>query len=83
MLLRTDPLGDETLKKVGDLLLRDGKKLRSSEAPRQPLESLFLEIVERARTERRATSGAVVGGRIADFLLTPGRKRSERSMDGE
>ena len=38
------------------------------QAPRQRLEQLFLEIVERARDEQVATSGAVHGGETADFL---------------
>ena len=37
-------------------------------APRQTLEELFLDIVERARAEQIATSGAQSGGRIASFL---------------
>jgi hypothetical protein len=32
------------------------------------MESLFLEIVERARAEGLETSGARSGGRVADFL---------------
>jgi hypothetical protein len=38
------------------------------ERPRRSLESLFLEIVERARSEGATTSGAKSGGRLAGFL---------------
>ncbi len=37
-------------------------------APRQRLEDLFLQIVERARNDRAATSGAGAGGPTAAFL---------------
>jgi hypothetical protein len=36
--------------------------------PRQSLEELFLEIVERAKAEQVATSGATAGGETASFL---------------
>jgi len=38
-------------------------------APRQRLEDLFLQIVERARADNAATSGAQAGGPTAAFLL--------------
>ena len=53
-----------------------GVRIESVEAPRQSLESLFLEIVERARAEQLSTSGAQSGGRIASFL------QGEESGDG-
>jgi hypothetical protein len=37
-------------------------------APRQRLEDLFLEIVERARADKASTSGAQAGGPTAAFL---------------
>ena len=48
-------------------------------APRQRLEDLFLEIVERARADRAATSGAQAGGPTAAFLLGEGSGRGEGS----
>jgi hypothetical protein len=45
-----------------------GVGIESVSAPRQSLEELFLDIVERARAEQIATSGAQSGGRIASFL---------------
>jgi hypothetical protein len=38
------------------------------EAPRQRLEQLFMDIVEKARREQVATSGAMHGGQTASFL---------------
>jgi hypothetical protein len=49
------------------------------ERPRRSLESLFLEIVERARSEGAATSGARSGGRLADFL--DGDDRGDRMIE--
>jgi hypothetical protein len=39
--------------------------------PRRRLESLFLEIVEKARSEGVQTAGARSGGRVAEFLEKP------------
>ena len=41
------------------------------ERPRRRLESLFLEIVEKARSEGVQTAGARSGGRVAEFLENP------------
>jgi hypothetical protein len=41
------------------------------ERPRRRLESLFLEIVEKARSEGIQTAGARSGGRVAEFLEQP------------
>jgi hypothetical protein len=68
-LLRTPRLSADALAAVGRALeSAQGVRIESVEAPRQSLESLFLEIVERARAEQLATSGAQSGGRIASFL---------------
>jgi hypothetical protein len=39
--------------------------------PRQSLEQLFLDIVEQAKAEQVATSGATAGGETASFLRGP------------
>jgi ABC-2 type transport system ATP-binding protein len=48
-------------------------------APRQRLEDLFLEIVERARADKAATSGAGAGGPTASFLLGEDAAQGEGS----
>ena len=44
------------------------------QAPRQKLEQLFLDIVERARQEQVETAGAVHGGETAAFLRAEERE---------
>lgn len=67
--IRTSRLQPETISKIEKVLQEsEGKGIESVEAPRQRLEQLFLEIVERARQEQVATSGALAGGATADFL---------------
>jgi ABC-2 type transport system ATP-binding protein len=68
-LIKTPRLGDSALKAVEQALhTAQGVGIESVEAPRQTLEALFLDIVEKARAEQLATSGAQSGGRIAAFL---------------
>ena len=65
----TDTLSPETITKIERLIeSEEGKAIRKVEAPRQKLETLFLDIVEKARSEGAATSGAGSGGRVAEFL---------------
>ena len=68
-LIRAPRLDDATIKAVDETLHRvQGVGIEGVSAPRQTLEELFLDIVERARAEQIATSGAQSGGRIASFL---------------
>ena len=68
--IRTPRLRSETITKVDQLIAREeGVAIESVEAPRQRLEDLFMQIVERARQERSATSGASHGGKTAAFLM--------------
>jgi len=50
------------------LLSTEGTSIESVKQPRQKLESLFLSIVEEAKLEQVATSGAIHGGETASFL---------------
>jgi ABC-2 type transport system ATP-binding protein len=68
-LIRAPRLDEKTIRAVEETLQRlQGVGIESVAAPRQSLEELFLDIVERARAEQIATSGAQSGGRIASFL---------------
>ncbi|MEY2796391.1 MAG: putative transporter ATP-binding protein YxlF [Planctomycetota bacterium] len=68
-LIRAPRLDDATICAIDETLHRvQGVGIERVEAPRQTLENLFLDIVERARQEQLATSGAQSGGRIASFL---------------
>jgi len=69
--LEFDALDDETIAEI-DRLVRERtggeRSLRRVAKPRQKLEELFVEIVERARAERVETAGAQHGGQTAAFL---------------
>jgi ABC-2 type transport system ATP-binding protein len=68
-LIRAPRLDEKTIRAIDETLHRvQGVGIESVSAPRQSLEELFLDIVERARAEQIATSGAQSGGRIASFL---------------
>jgi hypothetical protein len=51
------------------------------ERPRRRLESLFLEIIEKARAEGVQTAGARSGGRVAEFLEKPTAGGAEAAME--
>jgi ABC-2 type transport system ATP-binding protein len=68
-IIQTSRLQPETIARIEQVLLEsEGKGIDRVEAPRQRLEQLFLDIVERARQEQAATSGATHGGQTAAFL---------------
>ncbi len=74
--IRTPRLRAETIAHIDALLQREeGVAIESVAAPHQRLEDLFMEIVERARQEQAATSGALHGGRTASFLAAGGVER--------
>jgi len=66
--IRTTRLTPEMISRVEGVLASEGMAIDRVEAPRQRLEELFMEIVERARREQVATAGAQQGGRTAKFL---------------
>ena len=74
--IEADHLDEATLAEIDEVIRRRSggvKSVRRVAAPRQKLEELFLGIVERARTERTATSGATEGGSTAAFLREANR----------
>ncbi|MFO0830526.1 MAG: ABC transporter ATP-binding protein [Phycisphaerales bacterium] len=69
--IETDTLDDATVSEIDRLVrARTGgdKSVRRVSRPRQSLESLFIDIVEKARAEQVSTSGATAGGETASFL---------------
>jgi ABC-2 type transport system ATP-binding protein len=75
--IETDALDEQTLAEIDEIIRRRSggiKAMLRVSRPRQKLEELFLEIVEKARAERIETSGAQAGGVTASFL---------RADDGE
>ena len=84
--IETDRLDEETVAEIEQVLRRRGRLAPRVSAPRQRLEELFIDIVERARRERVETSGATNAGRTAGFLLGErGEAESliERLVEGE
>ncbi|MDP6890557.1 MAG: ABC transporter ATP-binding protein [Phycisphaerales bacterium] len=66
--IRTSRLEQKTIDRIEQVLRSDGVAIDQVESPKQRLEDLFLDIVEQARRERLATSGATEGGHTAAFL---------------
>jgi ABC-2 type transport system ATP-binding protein len=69
--IETDELDETTINEIDRVVrTRSGgeKSVRRIAKPRQSLEELFLDIVERAKAEQIATSGATAGGETASFL---------------
>ena len=63
-------LRPETIAKVDELLRKEeGVAIDRVDAPRQKLEDLFIQMVEKARSEQASTSGANQGGKTASFLM--------------
>jgi ABC-2 type transport system ATP-binding protein len=67
--LQTPPLDAQTIQEVEAVLARHGKHIERVDHPRQKLEALFLEIVQRAHAEGASTAGAKNSGKIAQFLV--------------
>lgn len=70
-ILEFEPLDDATISRI-DSVVREqshgGRSLLRVSRPRQKLEDLFVDIVNKARAERAETSGAQHGGQTAAFL---------------
>ncbi|MCC5822038.1 MAG: ATP-binding cassette domain-containing protein [Planctomycetes bacterium] len=81
--IEADALDEGTLAEIDEVIRRRSgglKSVRRVAAPRQKLEELFLGIVERARTEQTATSGATQGGATAAFLRAADRAEDAESV---
>jgi len=69
--IETDQLDEATIAEIDRIVqARTGGKqsIRKVSKPRQTLEALFLDIVEKAKSEQVSTSGATSGGQTAAFL---------------
>ena len=73
--ITTPVLPRETMEKVLGIIRKDVDEAKISiDNPTQNLESYFLGVVEKARQEEAATSGAVSGNRVADYLAADAEK---------
>ena len=66
-LVRTAALSDSQKRELAEWLSSQGIELKNVQAPKQSLESLFLQVVEDARRSGAETSGALAGGELAAF----------------
>lgn len=72
-LIEMPRLKAETVSRIEQIIQEEeGFGIDRVHAPRQRLEQLFMEIVEKARAEQVATSGAMHGGETAAFLRADG-----------
>jgi ABC-2 type transport system ATP-binding protein len=70
--ITTEKLSEETIERIRDLVAQaEQKQVVDVSTPSDKLETFFLRIVSEAQRVRQATSGAVGGGRVADFLARP------------
>ncbi len=80
IVLETDNLPAEAIREVNAVLERHRHAAARVSRPRQKLEELFIDLVERAQAERVATSGARSGGATASFL-TDGTGSGEQLIE--
>lgn len=80
-ILETDSLDEGALAEVRAVLDRRSIRVASVSRPRQKLEDLFIGIVERARADQIATSGAQSGGATAAFLRGEGEAAGARLIE--
>lgn len=81
--IETDELDESTINEIDRVVrARTGgeKSVRRVAKPRQSLEELFLDIVERAKAEQISTSGATAGGETASFLK--GEQEGQALIEG-
>ena len=72
-IIQTPRLNDRTISRIEQVIMEcEGKAIDKVQAPRQRLEQLFMDIVEKARQEQVATSGAREGSGTAAFLRAEG-----------
>lgn len=67
--IETPRLAPETIVRIEQVIQQcEGKGIDRVQAPRQRLEQLFMDLVDRARHEQVETAGVVHGGATAGFL---------------
>jgi ABC-2 type transport system ATP-binding protein len=85
--IEVESLDDATIAEIDRVIRsRTGHAIDRVGKPRQRLEDLFLDIVERARVERVETGGAQSGGETAAFLRAEDREGDDlidRLVEGE
>ena len=76
--IETQRLRPETIVRIEKVLQEsEGVGIQNTHAPRQKLEDLFMKIVEQAKSEQIANSGALHGGKTAKFLAETGLENQD------
>jgi ABC-2 type transport system ATP-binding protein len=76
-IIETENLDPQTVEEIRGVLARHQRHVSRFSRPRQKLEDLFIDLVERARAEQVATSGAAGSGPTASFLMGEGASGQE------
>src|SRR5687768_17223138 len=63
-----EAISTATINRIEQLLSSEGKHVSGVRVPRQRLETLFMDVIERATAAGEATTGAAIGGDVAEFL---------------
>ena len=69
--IETERLDEKAIAQIDNLLLGRGRKIESVSHPRQSLEQWFIERIREQQDQGTQTSGAVSGGKMAEFLVGP------------
>ena len=67
---------------AGDDVPLERRRVLDVRPSRRRMEGLFLDVIREAETAGDATTGAAVGGEVADFLATPDRVLDDLTRPG-
>ncbi|MEM7168196.1 MAG: ABC transporter ATP-binding protein [Planctomycetota bacterium] len=76
--IETDTLPETAITRIQEIVEEEGHSVHSVTNPRRRLEQLFLEVVEEARRDGAATSGAGAGGSLAGFLAADAKSQGSK-----
>ncbi len=76
--IETKHLSPEAIEKIKEIIQDDQIEIQ---VPKEKLEDYFLRIVEQAQSEKVATSGALIGGQVSDFLGSAENKPTDMISD--
>ncbi len=80
--ITTERLSPEAVERIRRIVEQEeNKQVVSISAPTAKLETFFLKVVRQAQAARPETSGALAGGRIAEFLAAPAVPDSRAIVD--
>ena len=75
------PMDEASVGRLRAALADQGRDVEAVTAPRQKLEALFLDVIDRATKGGEGTTGAAVGGEVAGFLDRGERAEGDALLD--